>query len=612
METKQLISPAYLVKQLPTPTLFINTRCSIVYASDAITTIIDQDPNALYGENLFSVFSQLSPLWKKKLKASFNGTLSYLGTQVVVNTKKQKTYYKWSHTCWYDADENIIGAIIEIQDVTASRATKVSLQKNKMLLKQQSEISKIGVWEFDIQKNHLMWCSMTKVMHEVHANYNPNVDSAILFYKEGYSRNAISMALHEAITEGNPWSLKLQIITAKGNEKWVLAAGKPIFENGDVTGVIGTFQDINEQVLTENKTSENAKLLNTLIDNLPLNVFVKDLEFKKILVNRSECEFLDVSNASELIGKTDFELYPEETAKVYWEQDNRVIDTLKPILREETVSYKHDGTKTVFLNSKIPLLNEKGKPTGLIGISLDITSLKEKEIELLRLINISSIQNKKLINFAHIVSHNLRSHSANFSMLLNFLKDEKDENEKENIVTMLCQASDNLLETLENLNEVVALNSDVKTKAKVINLHDKITQIQHNFSSLTKNQKLSIINQVPESETIEIIPAYLESILMNFITNGVKYKHPDRPAKLCFSTEKIEDYTILSIKDNGIGIDLTKHGNKLFGMYKTFHNNEDARGIGLYITKNQIEAMQGKIEVESVVGEGTTFKVFFK
>jgi hypothetical protein len=68
---------------------------------------------------------------------------------------------------------------------------------------------------------------------------------------------------------------------------------------------------------------------------------------------------------------------------------------------------------------------------------------------------------------------------------------------------------------------------------------------------------------------------------------------------------------ILNVSDNGIGIDMKKNGDKLFGMYKTFNNNPDARGIGLFITKNQIDAMGGKVEVESELGKGTSFKIYF-
>jgi len=110
---------------------------------------------------------------------------------------------------------------------------------------------------------------------------------------------------------------------------------------------------------------------------------------------------------------------------------------------------------------------------------------------------------------------------------------------------------------------------------------------------------------------IKSVPSYLESILINLITNAVKYKDESRPPFISITAEKIGKYTILSVKDNGLGIDLDKHGKKLFGMYKTFHNHKDAKGIGLYIAKNQIEAMKGKIEVNSTIGKGTEFKIFF-
>ena len=104
-------------------------------------------------------------------------------------------------------------------------------------------------------------------------------------------------------------------------------------------------------------------------------------------------------------------------------------------------------------------------------------------------------------------------------------------------------------------------------------------------------------------------PAYLESILLNFISNSIKYAHPDRTPIITLSFDKIKNE--MKISDNGLGIDLKKYGSSLFGMYKTFHNNKDAKGIGLFITKNQIEAMGGKISIESEPNVGTTFTVYF-
>ena len=109
----------------------------------------------------------------------------------------------------------------------------------------------------------------------------------------------------------------------------------------------------------------------------------------------------------------------------------------------------------------------------------------------------------------------------------------------------------------------------------------------------------------------KIYREYLDNILTNFITNSVRYKDPKRKPIITLSAVKKNNYSILTIADNGLGIDLEKHGKKLFGMYKTFHEHKDAKGIGLYITKNQIDAMNGKVEVTSKVGKGTEFKIFF-
>jgi signal transduction histidine kinase len=127
-----------------------------------------------------------------------------------------------------------------------------------------------------------------------------------------------------------------------------------------------------------------------------------------------------------------------------------------------------------------------------------------------------------------------------------------------------------------------------------------------------KLKDIQVLNYVPNSVKILCIPAYLESIMLNLLTNAIKYSDPNKEAKIVFTTEPNDDFVILNVKDNGLGIDLEKHKDSIFGLYKTFHRNKDARGVGLYLTKNQIENMGGKIEVESTLNFGTTFKVYFK
>lgn len=511
---------------------------------------------------------------------------------------------------WFDEKENVVGSIIQTDDISREMAMELELEKVNNILKTKSEVAQVGCWEYDIATEQLFWCEETKKIHMVPPSYHPNVADAIAFYKQGYSRNKISMLFHSAIHEGTPFNKKLTILTQTGEEKWVSVAGRPLSENGKIVKLFGTIQDITEQVTSETRIKQHQQLLTALIDNLPLNVFVKDLDSKKILVNKAECDYLGKS-AKEVIGKTDFDHYDKEVAKISREEDLEVIRTLKPMLGKETISIKKDGQITYFLTSKIPLFDLEGKISGLIGIGMDITAMKKKEDQLRNLINITSVQNKKLINFAHIVSHNLRSHSANFSMLLKFLSEEKDEAEKAHIMTMLNQASDSLLETLENLNQVVDINTNVTLSKKPLNLNESIDKVRQNLSAFLEKNKVKIINNIPQDMVVWSVPAYLDSIILNLVTNAVKYRSPERSPIITMDAKKRNKTLIFSVSDNGLGIDLERYGDKIFGMYKTFHNRKDAKGIGLYIIKNQIEAMGGSITVNSEVDKGATFNVYF-
>ncbi|MFX0557302.1 PAS domain-containing sensor histidine kinase [Maribacter sp. CXY002] len=607
----QILRTSYLIRQLPTCTVFIDKKFEIIHASDKWIKTFCQDIRPIVGFGLFQVFPEVNTKWKTVLEDCFLGKSNPMGVQKYLDSRTGEHWYEWINAPWYDTNENIIGAILHINEVTDVINSELELEKSQKLLSQHSEISKTGMWEYDLKSETVTWCSMTKAIHEVTPDYIPNLDTSIEFYKEGHSRNAISMAMFEATEKGSPWSLKLQIITAKGNEKWVMSSGKPIFKKQELVGFIGTFQDIHNQVLATLESQKNEKLLRTLVDNLPLNVYIKDIESRKILANKSECNYFGLDNEESILGKNNYDLYDEVTARRYTEQDIMVMTSLTPILGEEVVSIKKDGTETTFLTSKIPLIDEHGFSNGLVGISLDISNIKQKERELRHLINVTSQQNKKLIDFAHIVSHNLRSHSANFSMLLDFMVHEKDEDEKQKILTMLTNASSNLLETLDNLNEVVAITTRNDAKKSLVNLNRKIKEVKTDLSNFLIENNTKIINQVSNEISLKVVPTYLESILMNFITNATKYKHPDRNAEIQLSTRKIKDYIILIIEDNGLGIDLNKYGDKLFGMYKTFHSHKNAKGIGLYLVKNQIEAMNGKITVESEVGKGTKFEIYF-
>lgn len=604
MKAVERIAQHYLLKQLPKATALVAMDGLVVDASDSWLDVFGIHPKNCTETNIFNLYPERDGL-RKKLSVNKSFSIRHQ-----TGSGTMARWFESTFAPWFDEKENVVGFIIQTDDISREVAKELELEKVNNILRTKSQVAQVGCWEYDIATEELFWCEETKKIHKVPESYNPSVADAISFYKQGYSRNKISMLLHNAIHEGASFNKKLSIVTQTGEEKWVSVAGRCINENGKSIKIFGTIQDITEQVTNETKIKQHQQLLTALIDNLPLNVFVKDLDSKKILVNKAECEYLGKS-AKELIGKTDFDLYDKEVAKISREEDLEVIRTLKPMLGKETISIKKDGQTTYFLTSKIPLFDLEGKISGLIGIGMDITAMKKKEDQLRNLINITSVQNKKLINFAHIVSHNLRSHSANFSMLLNFLSEEEDEAEKAHILEMLNQASDSLLETLENLNQVVDINTNVTLGKKPLNLNESIDKVRQNLSALLDKNNVKIINNIPNDLTVWSVPAYLDSIILNLVTNAVKYRSPERSPIITMDAKKREKTLIFSVSDNGLGIDLERYGDKIFGMYKTFHNRKDAKGIGLYIIKNQIEAMGGSITVNSEVDKGATFNVYF-
>lgn len=196
--------------------------------------------------------------------------------------------------------------------------------------------------------------------------------------------------------------------------------------------------------------------------------------------------------------------------------------------------------------------------------------------------------------------------------MIDLLSQEKPELLELEIFQLLKEASNNLGETINHLNEVAMVTDTDQSKLEFLPLKLFVDKAVTNVSGLAYEAQVEIINKVEQSEMVLGVPAYLESIIFNFLTNAIKYKSVDRTSFVKLYTKTIENGISLWIEDNGLGIDLIRHREKLFGMYKTFHQHNDSRGLGLFITKNQIEAMNGTVEVESIVDKGTIFKINFR
>ena len=222
-----------------------------------------------------------------------------------------------------------------------------------------------------------------------------------------------------------------------------------------------------------------------------------------------------------------------------------------------------------------------------------------------------SRQNKQLEDFAYIVSHNLRGPTSNLKTLLQFYKEEETVEEKDELMEKFEITVHNLANTLDELLEVVTIRHESKKERKKLDFEGIFIKSIENYQDQIMESKAHITSDFSVAPTIEYSPAYLESIMQNLLSNALKYKSKERIPEIHFETKNLGDKVGLSASDNGLGIDLEVHGNRIFGLHKTFHRHPEAKGVGLFITKAQVEAMGGEISVHSEVDRGTTFEIIF-
>lgn len=268
----------------------------------------------------------------------------------------------------------------------------------------------------------------------------------------------------------------------------------------------------------------------------------------------------------------------------------------------------HDFEQKLPVSEHNTVLDAIAMGINMLGDELEQSVASKAELN--RAFNLVVAQNHKLTNFTHIVSHNLRSHTSNISVLIDMLNFHESEEEKKVTMEHLRTSADRLNETILHLNDIVTIQNNKNVVLERLNLHAHVNRVVEILSESVAIKKVLIENKVEKNVYITYNHAYLESIILNLLSNAIKYSCPSRQPRIEVTCNSENEHLIFQVRDNGLGMDLNKYGDKIFGLYKTFHRNKDAKGVGLFITKSQVEAMGGKIEVESKLGEGSAFKVY--
>lgn len=272
----------------------------------------------------------------------------------------------------------------------------------------------------------------------------------------------------------------------------------------------------------------------------------------------------------------------------------------------------------VLTKGKVVSWNDKGEAERMIGTQVNVTQLKEAEEKVLKIneqfgYTLAEVKRKntELEQFAYVATHDLRTPLINLGHLFALLEVNNLEDRNRKVVDKMRLSINQMSETLHDLIDILAINSDKSARYRVTKFKDVLEHLKSGIEVMINNSNATIETdfKVPG---INYITGHLNSIFQNLVTNAIRYKHPDRDPDIKIRTYKLSDYICIAVSDNGLGIDLSKNRSKLFGMFKPLNEGTSGRGLGLYILKSQVEMMGGKIEVESEPGVGSTFTVLLK
>ena len=360
--------------------------------------------------------------------------------------------------------------------------------------------------------------------------------------------------------------------------------------------------------------------------------------------------FLELINYSreEVIGKKKITDFLSLGGKIYFENVFAPALRLSGTIEEVNFNFtKKGGTKFPVLVNSAEIKDISGTHLYTHSVVFNIAQRKQYEQELLKskkyaneisnklttvnkelrsrtkLISKQKLQleefnqhlenkNRQLSSFAHIASHNLRAPVSNLLVLKDFYKENTDLKDKAMLFSKVEIVIDRLNETLNELIESLKIQGNKNIIYNAVTFDTVFAKTLAILDIQILDSKAVVTSNFYEAPTIEYPKLYMESILLNLLSNAIRYRAPDRIAQIHFRTEIINNEIILIATDNGLGIDLKKYGHKLFGLNNTFHRHPNSKGVGLFMTKTQIEAVGGSVTVESEVDKGTTFKIILK
>lgn len=413
--------------------------------------------------------------------------------------------------------------------------------------------------------------------------------------------------LRTSLKSRQPLKIELRVINAHQEARWVRVRATPrLLDDGTVVWE-GYQVDVTQrkEALEELKRSEAN--LRVVLDHTEIGYVLLDTQGRIRLYNQRFTELCRPETKPHVAHTERFiDLVSPERRLVVEAMLQQVLTT------GEGIGYElYDEQRELYFYVTIHLVREE-QVLGLCLSMQDISRRKQVELEQQRMTQEVLLKNHNLEQFASIVSHNLRAPVANVLGLTEILQQpDLPESERQQLLEDVVLCTQRLDQVIKDLNQIVSLRHEVPTEKEWVHLPQLVAHIQAQLQPSLTAKRAQLVTDFSQVDEWYTVRSYFYSIVSQLISNALKFSQPDHEPLIYISGAMQEDIFQLVVEDNGLGIDLHRKSEQVFGLYQRFHRPIEGKGMGLYLMKTQVELLGGQVFVESELGRGSRFTLKF-
>ncbi len=506
--------------------------------------------------------------------------------------------------------------LILSEDISDRLSSISRLKESEARLLNSQRIAHIGSWEIDlINGGTIRWSEETYRIFGVDHPVEDITPELFLTIVHTEDHHLLDEAYAHAVENGGAYHAEFRIILRNGVERLVSELGELQFDptTGAPSKLTGTVQDITERRNARLQLQKSEANLRSIFENAHTAYVLLDTELKIVSfnkpANRFSTEHLDKPLAE---GEYAIDYFTDATLAV-------VRKSLREALLGANINYEvsypdETGVDKWYYAHFHPVRSDDEHILGVIMSLRDITERKTSELQEKKITTELIQRNKDLEQFAYIISHNLRAPVANILGISDALKEGyiEEEEEKEEFLKGLFDSAKKLDTVITDLNRILQLKHGLNENKEKVHFSNLVNDIKYTIAGVSENEMFQIKYDFSEIDEMITLKSYLHSIFYNLISNSIKYKRPGIVPVIEIRSTKVKGGIILTFNDNGLGIDMEKNGNMLFGLYKRFNSHvAEGKGMGLFMVKTQVETLGGRISVKSKVNHGTEFRIEF-